>query len=125
MIERTIDDGGVIQVVSVGEATRADIDIHYDALRDMIAALRAEGRPIRVLSDQTQATRLSETLNLYLKEQIERTYRPGDRLALLMRSEGDKMYARGVLGVQDYAVFESRIAAEIWLMEPTLKPPST
>lgn len=124
MITRIIDADGVIQVVSVGKATRSEIDDHYRNLRDIIATLRAEGKPVRVLSDQTRAVRLSDDTNLYLKEQIERTYQPGDRLALLMPSQQDKLYARSVLGVTTYAVFESRIAAEIWLAEPTLPPPS-
>lgn len=124
MIERSVDDeDGIIFVVSVGEATREDIDVHYDALRDLIATMRAAGRPIRVLSDQTRAVRLSCDLNLHIKAQIERTFRPGDRVALLMASDDDKRYARTILGTTDYAVFTSRIAAELWLMEPALPPP--
>lgn len=123
MIERALDEDNIIQVVSTGAATRADIDEHYSSLRELIATLRSRGSPIRVLSDQTRADRLAHADNLYLREQIERTYRPGDRLALLMATNDDKIYARTVLGTTNFAVFESRIAAEMWLMEPSLRPP--
>jgi hypothetical protein len=126
MIQRSVDpEDGIIMVVSIGEATRADIDEHYDALRRMIAELRAEGRPVRVLSDQTRADWLSDELNQHIRSQIERTYLPGDRLALLLASPDRKLAVREVLGVTDYAVFDSRLAAEIWLMEPALRPPSS
>lgn len=116
-------DDGIIQVVSVGEASRAEINAHYEALRKLIAEFRAAGRPVRVLSDQTRAVRLSDELSYHLKSQIERTYGANDRLALVMGSEPDRAYAKGVLGVATYAVFESRMAAEMWLMEPAMKPP--
>lgn len=124
MITRTIDQrDGIIMVASIGEATRAEIDAHYDELRRMIAAIRASGKPIRVLSDQTQATWLSDDMNRHLRSQIERTYQAGDRLAVLMPTAGKKLSARELLGAGEYGVFDSRVAAEIWLMEPSLRPP--
>lgn len=125
MITRSVDaQDGIIVVVSIGVATRADIDTHYDELRDMIAHIRAAGDPVRVLSDQTQAMRLDDATNQYIKSQIERTFRAGDRVALLMATTNDKMYVRSILGTAEYGVFNSRIAAEMWLMEPHLQPPS-
>lgn len=125
MIERSIDPvDNIIHVVSIGAATRADIDAHYAAMRGLIATMRAEEKPIRVLSDQTNATRLPEELNQHIKALMESLYQPGDRVALLMATNDDKMYVRSVLGTAEYAAFDSRIAAEMWLMEPALKPPS-
>lgn len=125
MIERSVDPvDDIIHVVSVGEASRADIDAHYDAMRALVATMRAEERTIRVLSDQTRAIRLPEELNQHIKTLMESLYQPGDRVALLMASSDDKMYVRSVLGTAEFAAFDSRIAAEMWLMEPALKPPS-
>lgn len=126
MITRNLDaQSGIIFVKSVGLATRDDINGHYDQLRLMIAQLREAGRPVRVLSDQRRAVRLPHQLNLLIKDQIEQTYRSGDRLALLMNTVADQQYARSVLGTVRYAVFTSPIAAEIWLTEANLKPPVT
>lgn len=124
MIERSVDEAdGIIFVRSTGEATRDDIDAHYVALRAMIAGMRGAGRPVRVLSDQTRATWLSDELNRHIKRQIEHTYQPGDRVALLMPDCDAKAYARELLGTTHYAVFTSRIAAEMWLMEAAVRPP--
>lgn len=124
MIERGIDpEDGIILVTSVGEATRADIDEHYERLREMIADTRAAGQTVRVLTDHTRATRLSDELNHHIRAQMERTFAPEDRVALLMRTGEDKEYARRVLGLEQFGVFESRVAAEIWLMEEGIAPP--
>ena len=124
MIRLSVDEqSGIILVVSIGEASRAEIDRHYDRLRDVIAGQRKAGRPVRVLSDQRQATRLRHELNLHLKKQIDRTAQDGDRWALLMRDPEDQEYARTILGIARYAVFTSEIAAQIWLTEECLRPP--
>lgn len=125
MITRAIDEpDGIIIVRSVGAATWQDLDSHYTLMRALIAQMRLAQRPIRVLSDQRMATRLPLDLNLHIKHQIERTYEPGDRLALLMRTEEDQRYAREILGVMNWAVFHSRHAAEIWLMQADQRPPA-
>ena len=125
MITRKVDEpDGIIIVQSLGSADMEDLDNHYASLRALIAEMREAKRPIRVLSDQRQATRLGHELNLHIKAQIERTYKPGDRVALLMKTEEDQRYAREILGVVDWAVFNSRHAAEIWLVQIDQKPPA-
>lgn len=125
MITRTVDEpDGIIIVQSFGAASLQDLNDHYTSLRALIADMRRGKRPIRVLSDQRQAVRLSHELNLHIKRQIESTYQAGDRVALLMRTEEDQQYAREVLGVTNWAVFKSHHAAEIWLMQADQQPPA-
>lgn len=123
-ITRTVDEpDGIIVVVSTGKASRKSIDEHYDYLRILIAKMRNAGRPVRVLSDQRRAVRLTHEMNQHIKDQIARTYLKGDRLALLMNSTEDQAYVRQILGGVQHAVFVSKIAAEIWLMEPDQRAP--
>jgi hypothetical protein len=125
MIKRTVDErDGIIFVTGTGIWTRTDVDDHYAALRQLIDHMRRDGRLVRVLSDITKAVRQSSEIEIHIREHIDRTYRPGDRVAILVADADDKMYVRGLLGHADVAAFSSQITAEIWLMEPALKRPA-
>jgi hypothetical protein len=116
MIDREWDeDGGIITVTASGVWTKADVEEHYRALRRMIDAVREAGRPIRVLSDITQASRQSPIVEAHTLGEIDRTYQRGDRVAFLTANAEDKAYTKMILGKADAAIFSSRMAAEMWL----------
>ena len=116
MIRREVDpDDGIIFVTSDGAATRADIDEHYDALRLLIAEMREAGRPVRVLSDVTSSPRQAADVETHILAQMGRTFRSGDRVALLA-GQGDNAYVRTLLANVDVATFSSRLPAEMWLL---------
>jgi anti-sigma factor RsiW len=124
MIERSVDGkDGIIFVRGSGLWSHAEVDAHYDELRALIAGLRAQGRPVRVLVDVTDAAQQSDTRENYVRAQIERTYRPGDRVAMLVAGGEVKQHVRSVLNGTLVAIFISQIAAEMWLMEEGLPPP--
>lgn len=117
MIQREWDEeAGIIYVSATGEWSEADIDLHYDALRVMIARLRREGRPIRVLSDIAHAPRQGYAREEHILGQMRRTFRSGDRMALVTASAGDKAYVRSIVGGIDVGVFASKLPAEMWLL---------
>jgi hypothetical protein len=116
MIERRFDaDSGIIHVVGTGIWKRADVDTHYGAIRGIAAGLRAAGRPIRLLSDVTGAERQAPDIEAYIKLQMERTFAPGDRMALLVPDIQAQRHIRTLLGNAEVATFCSRDAAEAWL----------
>ncbi|PXA87566.1 hypothetical protein DMC47_31695 [Nostoc sp. 3335mG] len=117
MIEREWDDDtGIIYVSGTGEWSEADIDAHYEALRGMIARLRDEGRPIRVLSDVAQAPRQGYSREEHILGQMRRTFRTGDRMALVTADAATKDYVRSIVGGLDIGVFASKLPAEMWLL---------
>lgn len=124
MIERHIEDrDGIIFVKASGVWTRGEVDAHYDALRRIIDAYREALRPIRILSDITAAERQSPDIESHIRDQMDQTYRPGDRVALLVASAADQQHVRGLLGAAAMGTFVSPMAAEIWLMSEELAPP--
>jgi hypothetical protein len=83
MIERNLDDrDGIIVVKASGVWTRLEVDQHYAELRVIIDRYRANGQPVRVLSDITKAERQSPAIETHIKAQMGATYRQGDRIAL-------------------------------------------
>ncbi|MDO7843735.1 hypothetical protein [Sphingomonas immobilis] len=124
MIERHLErQDGIIFVRGKGDWSRGELDAHYDELRVLIAGIRAQGRPVRVLADVTEAMPQSASRERYIRTQIERTYRPGDRVAIVVASAAVKQHVRDALTGTLVATFISRIAAEMWLMEAELEPP--
>jgi hypothetical protein len=119
LIQRTFDeDSGVILVFGGGFWSITDIERHYAALRDMIAGLRAQGRPVRLLSDVTQGQRQASWVEDYILEQMRQTFAPGDRIALLAGSTEDEAHLRDRGTSADVVPFTSRDAAMAWLQEP-------
>ena len=117
MIERMFDpEVGIIYVTGTGVWDRTAVDAHYEALRLMVGELRAAGDPIRVLSDVSAAERQDLAIERRILEHVERTFRSGDRFAVLAGDMADKVYIRGLLGPADFGVFASRIPAEQWLL---------
>lgn len=117
MIERTFDpEVGIIYVTGSGTWDKAAVDRHYAVLRGMILALRAQGLPIRVLSDVSTAQRQDPELERHILSHIERTFEGGDRFAVLAADMADKAHIRGLFGAADFGVFASRIPAEQWLL---------
>jgi hypothetical protein len=116
-IERRFDpEVGIIYVTGTGRWDRESVDDHYAQLRSMIAELRATDIPIRVLSDVSSARRQDPDLERHILGQIEKTFREGDRFALLTADMTDKAHVRGLIGKADFGVFASRIPAEQWLL---------
>ena len=125
MITREVDErDSIIFVRGSGAWTRAEVDEHFRALRRLIQDMRIADRPVRLLSDVTLAERQSPELEAHIKRQHDQTYKPGDRVALLVRDLDDKQHARAALGLADVAVFNSQLAAEMWLVEDSLKRPA-
>lgn len=117
MIEREWDEeAGILYVAATGIWSEAEVDAHYDALRGMIAGLRREGRPVRVLSDVSGAPRQGYAREEHILAQMRRTFQPGDRVALVTADAGDKAYVRSILGGLDVGVFASKLPAEMWLL---------
>jgi hypothetical protein len=125
MIDRRFDErDGIITVTGSGIWTVAEIDRHFEQLRRMIADLRAAGRPIRVLSDVTLAQRQSPEIEAHIRMQHDRTYRAGDRVAMLAVGIDERNYLRSILGDAEIAAFSSVLAAEMWLVEDSLQKPA-
>jgi hypothetical protein len=117
MIDRSVDDEtGIILVRAEGLWSRAAVDTHYNALRAMIGAIRAAGRPVRILSDVTAAPRQPGQIETHIKWQMERTFRAGDRVAILAGTAADKATLLQQKAMPAIGIFQSRIAAEIWLL---------
>lgn len=117
MIERTFDpEVEIIYVTGTGVWDPIAVDAHYEGLRIMIAELRAGGQPIRVLSDVSAAKRQDPAIERQILGHIEKTFRSGDRFAVLAGDMADKVHIRALLGAADFGVFASRIPAEQWLL---------
>jgi hypothetical protein len=117
VIDRIFDpEVGIIYVTASGIWDEAAIDAHYAALNRMIGDLRAQSRPIRILSDVTTAQRQTPAVERHIMGHIERTFRPGDRFAVLTADMADRGHVRKLLGAADFGVFASRIPAEQWLL---------
>lgn len=121
MIERIVDDEtGIIVVRAVGIWTREAVDTHYSALRAMIGGMRGKGRPVRLLSDVSGASRQSSQIETHIRWQMERTFRAGDRIAILAGTAEDKATLLDLVDLPPIAVFHSRVAAESWLLADDL-----
>jgi hypothetical protein len=118
LIQRKFDEeSGVILVFGGGVWSITDIERHYAALREMIGDLRAQGRPVRVLSDVTQGQRQALWVEDYILEQMGQTFLPGDRIALLAGSAADKAHLQDRATSAEVASFTAREAAMAWLLE--------
>ncbi|QDZ08096.1 hypothetical protein FPZ24_11895 [Sphingomonas panacisoli] len=125
MITREVEErDNIIFVRGSGAWTRAEVDEHFRELRRVIQDMRNAARPIRILSDVTLAERQLPELEAHIKRQHSQTYKSGDRVALLVRDLDDKQHARAALGLADVAAFNSQLAAEMWLVEDSLKRPA-
>jgi hypothetical protein len=123
MFQRSVDDqDDIIFVSATGIWDRTEIDRHYAELGRLVADRRTAGKPIRVLIDLTKSPRQAPETEAYVKGKIGGIYQAGDRVATLVASD-DKSYMRATLGLVEVATFSSRLPAEIWLMEPSLKRP--
>jgi hypothetical protein len=113
VIERTFDhEVGIIYVTGSGTCGKSAVDRHYAALRGMIVALRAQGLPIRVLSDVSTPQRQDPELERHILSHTERTFEAGDRIVVLAADIADKGHIRGLFGAADFGAFASRIPAE-------------
>jgi hypothetical protein len=121
MIERNFDaETGIIFVRGVGIWSREAVDTHYNALRAMIGGIRGRGQPVRLLSDVSGATRQNNQIETHIKWQMERTFRRGDRIAILAADAAMKESLLQLVDLPPIAVFHSRIAAESWLLADDL-----
>jgi hypothetical protein len=125
MITRSFDErDGIITVKATGRWTRAEVDDHFSELRRLIEPIRAAQRTVLLLSDVTEAERQAPELEQHIRLQQDRTFRAGDRIAILTGSMDDKAHVRSVLGAAEMATFSSRLPAEMWLVETDLKRPA-
>jgi hypothetical protein len=125
MTERRVDesDDDFIVVSAPKKWTELELDIHFTQLQDAIQRSRVAGKPVRVLSDLTKAAKPSKQIENRIRLGNESTFRQGDRVAVLTANDTDKMLLRSMAGVL-FAVFSSRIAAEIWLVNDELPRPA-
>jgi len=117
------DEDGIILVNATGTWDEQDVDRHYDELRREIFVRRKNGSPILLLSDVSQAKRQAPAVERRALWQIERTFEPGDRVAILVADADDKNYVRRLLGGAELAAFSSKIAAQMWLLYEGLEAP--
>ncbi|WP_070154078.1 hypothetical protein [Sphingobium phenoxybenzoativorans] len=117
------DEDGIILVTATGAWSEREVDQHYEELKWEIAARREKGLPILLLSDVTRAERQSAAVEQRTMWQIGQTFQPGDRVAVLVADADDKAHVRGLLGAADMAVFNSKIAAQMWLLYEGLEAP--
>lgn len=117
------DEDGIILVTATGAWSERDVDEHYGELRRAIATRREAKLPILILSDVTQAERQIAAVERRILWQIEQTFQPGDRVAMLVADAEDKAHVRGLLGAADMAAFSSKIAAQMWLLYEGLEAP--
>lgn len=124
MIERDLSDtDGIIIIRSSGRWTPLELSTHFDALRSIIEHKRNDGEPIRVLSDVTAAGVQEDGIGALILAEFRKTYRRGDRVAILAVDASTKMVVRQMLQDFDMAAFNSRLPAEMWLMTDDLPPP--
>lgn len=124
MIACELDDpDGIIFVHATGVWTIADVDRHYNHLTLILDDRRRKGLPIRILSDVTEAERQTPDIEARILWHMDRTYRPTDRVAILVANVADKLYVRARLGKAIVAAFSSQLPAEMWLMSDDLQPP--
>jgi hypothetical protein len=124
MIERDLSDpDGIITVRSAGRWSRAELDAHFQALREILVQKRRNGDPVRVLSDVTAAGEQDVGTAAHILSQFRQTYCPGDRVVILTANAAVKQVVRDMLIDFDMAVFSSRLPAEMWLMADDLPPP--
>jgi hypothetical protein len=117
LIEREFDDAtGLILVRGTGQWSFKDVEDHYAMLREMIASVRAGGRPIRILSDVTQGIRQASWVEEYVVDHMSRALRQGDRIAFVVGSDEDRDHLRRLGAVVDLNCFISRKAAQHWLL---------
>jgi hypothetical protein len=117
MIDRYIDERtGIIHVTGQGIWTREAVDQHYAMLRQLILSVRYTGRPVRVLSNIVGAKRQTPEVEARIKEQMARTYRVGDRVAILTANNLAKLQVRAIIGDAEIGLFCSPLAAETWLL---------
>lgn len=120
MIERRIDaETGIIHVTASGIWTRADVDAHYAALRELFVPIREAGRVVRLLSDVRQGQRQTPDIEAYVLEQMRRSFLPGDRIVILT-PEAEKLHVRAILRDVAVAAFSSLLPAEMWLLSDDL-----
>ncbi|WP_416463679.1 hypothetical protein [Sphingomonas sp. VDB2] len=124
MIERDLTDpDGIITVRSSGHWTRAELDAHFRAMREIVAQKRRNGEPVRVLSDLSTADEQDMGIDDYVLTECHRTYQPGDRVAILTPDKQSKQRLRAKLHGSEVGAFSSRLPAEMWLMAADLPPP--
>lgn len=124
MIRRELEKiDGIITVIATGQWTAADVTEHFSKLRELISARRDAGLPVRVLSDMSLAQRQSSDIETMILEEIEDTFREGDRVAHLVADQPARVHIRTVLKSVAIPAFCSRIAAEMYLMSD-MSPPT-
>lgn len=126
MISRSVDPAGdFIVVKAIGPQTIESIRYHYDALRQMIAPLRASGKPIRILSDVTESVVRSAEFEAVVEEEMRRTFDPAARVAILTSTGDDQTHLRVLASGSNVVPFQSRLAAELWLCSDVAPPQAT
>lgn len=107
---------GTITVTSAADLwSPEDIDRHFDRLATVIDEQRRAGQQVRVLVDLRAAPpQPTETL-ARIGTRTVTTYRPGDRVAIVVTSSLAKMQMRDIMRSGDNALFLSADAARLWL----------
>jgi hypothetical protein len=115
VIEREFDEAtGIISVRGAGLYSFMDIEQHYVALRELVAHVRSQGRPIRMLSDVTHGVRQAGWVEDYIIDQMTQIFEAADRIAFLTANEPDRAHIQDI-GGHLVRSFTSRSAAKQWL----------
>jgi hypothetical protein len=115
MIELSFDEAtGIVRTVGIGRWTAAEVDAHFEALAELLARLRGEGRSIRILSDVTRAEVQTPAIEARISAHAARVRRPEDRVALVVKTNLLKVHVRKAGAPSTTELFCSHAAAEMW-----------
>jgi hypothetical protein len=121
-IDLLSDPDGIMAIFASGQWELVDVDLLYRNLRIELSRRRAHGRPIRILFDITEALRPSEAVAARTLWQMQRTFQPSDRVAILTNDIDQKKRLRLLLESTNVAVFSSKLPSEMWLTSDIDRP---
>lgn len=114
---------GLIRVLGRGQWSKAQVGVHFTALRNLLQQRRATGEPVRVMID----LRESDVQNLDTMDSISdarsNLYTPQERVATIVESSTLRAQLKTGDTSENRAFFLSPTAARIWLNTVWLSTP--
>jgi hypothetical protein len=114
-----IESGDLTRFISItgtGFWSPAEIDDHFDELRDLIERMRTVRSDVRILVDLRESGAQSPETIVRISARIAAAYRDGDRIAMVLSSSLAKLQMKRAIQNLQHEMFVSPKAAEQWLM---------
>lgn len=115
---------GVIRVMGRGQWSKAQVGLHFTALRNLLEQRRATGEPVRVMID----LRESDVQDMDTMDSISSAranlYTPQERVATIVESSTLRAQLKTGETRENRAFFLSPTAARIWLNAVWLSSPA-